>query len=285
MANKPFLLILGGVALGSLLVGGLVGAVLYSGGGGGSTTPTAVGVTPLALTPTPTPGGTTVPGTAQTRTTAPRTATRSVTPTRTPTATPTPVPTATPSPTPLRIPTVTPSPTPGPTTVPPSEFDPGAVEAAIVDAINDRRAAANESRLDSSGAHGDPLTAMARDHSAAMADAETVAHEIDGRSSKDRYEEYSLYLSCRWSGESGRLVTADDNELELVGSTVAGRPYEVGGERRFNGNETAVARAIVESWWYGLDRDRMLRPGADEVGVGVEITRQGEVYATANFCG
>ncbi|MFC7196236.1 hypothetical protein ACFQL4_19050 [Halosimplex aquaticum] len=127
---------------------------------------------------------------------------------------------------------------------------------------------------------------MARGHSVRMADVDKAIHRIDGQTSADRYRENSLYDRCRWSTQDGNaLVTADDNALEAVDRTVAGEPYRHDGERRFNGNESAVAHAIVDDWWNtSTYRPRLTRPGADEVGVGADITRRGDVFATANFC-
>jgi hypothetical protein len=119
-----------------------------------------------------------------------------------------------------------------------------------------------------------------------MADIDEAIHRIDGQNSADRYRSNDLYDRCRWSAPDGNaLVTADRNALEAVDRTVAGEPYRRGGERQFNGDERAVAEAIVDNWWNSSTyRPRVTRPNADQVGVGIEITRRGDVFATANFC-
>jgi uncharacterized protein YkwD len=127
---------------------------------------------------------------------------------------------------------------------------------------------------------------MARSHSVQMANAGEATHKIDGEGSAARYRDNELFDRCRWSSPDGNtLVTARGNALEAVGVTKAGQPYYVDEKRYFNGNESAVARDIVDSWWdtdtYG---PRLTRPNADELGVGVEITRRGDVYVTADFC-
>ena len=119
-----------------------------------------------------------------------------------------------------------------------------------------------------------------------MADIGRAIHRIDGEASADRYRATDLYDRCRWSAsDSDSLVTADDNALEALGRTVAGQPYTEDDERRFNGDEKAVARALVDSWWEtSTYRPRLTRQNASVVGVGVDITRRGDVFATVNLC-
>lgn len=265
--NKPTLLIAGGGVVALVVVAVLVGAALTqpnTPGVGDESPPTAIEATPL---PTLEP---TADGTATATQTGPAT------------ATPTPYPTLTPTPTP----TATPTATPELTDVPADSFDEREIERLAGEYINDRREAEGLSTLGVEGVTVDRLTDMARGHSVDMADVGEAIHRIDGRESADRYTDNDLYDSCRWpAAETDSLVTADDNKLEAVGSTVAGQPYTEDDERRFNGNESAVAHAIVDSWWEtSTYRPRLSRPNASVVGVGVELTRRGDVFVTANFC-
>lgn len=266
--NKPTLLVAGGGVLALVVVAVLVGAALTQPNapvGGDSSTPTAVEATALP-TLAPTAGGTD-------------------TGTRTdqggePTPTPTPYPTLTPTA------TATPTATPALTDVPPENFDEREIERLVGEYINERRVAMNRSRLTTGEEGVAPVVEMARAHSSDMADVGEAIHRIDGQSSADRYRANELYDRCRWSTPDGTtLVTADDNALEAVGHTVAGEPYRSDGQRQFNGDEEAVAKTVVDNW-LATDtyRPRLLRPNAEAVGVGVEITRRGDVYVTANFC-
>ncbi|PSQ30232.1 CAP domain-containing protein [Halobacteriales archaeon QS_9_67_15] len=263
--NKPTLLVAGGGVVALVVVAVLVGAALSQPNApsvGGESTPTPVGATSLPPLETTTGG----PGTA--------------TPSGPATATPTAYPTLTPTPSP------TPTATPALTEVPADSFDEREVERLVATFINERRSTANYSTLGVDGTTVDRLTEMARGHSVDMADIGEAVHRIDGAESADRYRDSTLYDRCRWSAaDSDSLVTADDNALEAVGTTVAGQPYTEDDERRFNGDEEAVARALVDSWWEtDTYRQRLARPNASVVGVGVDITRRGDAFATVNLC-
>ncbi|WP_135365173.1 CAP domain-containing protein [Halosimplex halophilum] len=270
--NKPTLLVAGGGAVALVVVAVLVGAALSQPNApvtGEPDTATAVEATDLP-TLAPTTTGTAAAGTG--------TATAAATPT----ATPTPYPTLTPTPTP----TPTPTATPALTDIPAEAFDEREIERLVGEYINERRAAAGLDPLDNEGKGVDRLTEMARGHSVRMADIGETIHRIDGVTSVERYREHELYDRCKWSSPDGTtLRTADGNALEAVGRTVAGEPYYDNGTREFNGNETAVARAVVDAWWKtDTYRPRLTYPNADEVGVGVEITRRNDVFVTANVC-
>lgn len=168
--------------------------------------------------------------------------------------------------------------------MPPSHFDEAEIERLIAQFVNDRREAADLTRLDATGETARRLHEMALDHSVAMAHEGAAVHEIDGQTSADRYEANDLYRSCRYSSSEGELVTPDNADFEAIWRTIAGEEYQQGSQTKFNGNETAVARTIVEAWWSSHYRDRLALPGVEQIGVGVGITEDGEVYATANLC-
>ncbi|QLH80270.1 CAP domain-containing protein [Halosimplex pelagicum] len=268
--NKPTLLVAGGGAVALVVVAVLVGAALSQPNApvtGDPSTATPVDATDLP-TLAPTTTGTAAGTTAATNGTA--TATQTPYPTLTPTPTPTPTPTA----------------TPALTDIPADAFDEREIERLIGEYVNDRRASEGLDPLTVEGQGVDRLRAMARGHSVQMANQGESIHRIDGVSSAGRYRDHELYDRCKWSSPDGNtLRTADGNALEAVGRTVAGEPYRTNGTRRFNGDESAVARAIVESWWNtGTYPPRLTYPNADEVGVGVEITRRNDVFVTANVC-
>lgn len=269
MVNKVAVLLVGGiVVVGVVVIGGVAAFVLGSGGPAGDATPTAVDETPL---PSPTANG---PGTA---TDGPA-ATPSTTATATVTGTPTATPTATPRPTVL-----------------PSEFDDDEIERHIAELINERREADGLDPLRLDGSTSNSVTEMARDHSAAMAEEGEAVHVIDGNTSTDRYHQYELYTTCRWRQPGGESfassdhngITGSENGFEAVARTIAGREYEDDGDTFFHRDEEAVAEHIVDEWWNSTlppYADRLTLPNARHLGVGVEITQYGEVYATANIC-
>ena len=132
------------------------------------------------------------------------------------------------------------------------------------------------------------LNRMARNHSVAMADAGQTVHTIDNRTSADRYRANDLYWNCRFKRvDNEYVVTPDDNGLEVLGRTYAGRSYvDTSGETDYNANETAVAADIVDAWTSRRPfRDRLAYRNASRIGIGVETTEDNEVYVTGNICG
>ncbi|MFB6309066.1 MAG: CAP domain-containing protein [Haloarculaceae archaeon] len=188
---------------------------------------------------------------------------------------------ATATPTPA---TPTPTLTPERTTVPPRRFDEREIALAVVDGINEEiREPRGLATLSGRSRTAGQLSVMADNHSISMADEGKVIHEINGNNSADRYRANDLYDTCKFESNTGEfIVSADDNQLEAIGRTVAGRTYDDG---QFNANETAVAQAIVEEWRTSSTyRQPFLYENIEHVGVGVEITRAGDVYVTANVC-
>jgi hypothetical protein len=131
------------------------------------------------------------------------------------------------------------------------------------------------------------LDAMARNHSVNMADVGKTIHVIYNTSSTGRYRANDLYWNCGFERKgSDAFVRPDENAMEVLGLTYAGRTYEqVGGGTDYNANETAVARDIFEQWTNNsVYRPRLSYHNATRIGIGIEITRNHEVYATGNVC-
>ena len=172
------------------------------------------------------------------------------------------------------------------TEVPPSSFDEAAIAQFIADYLNEARADADATELSTTGVTADILQSMASNHSDAMAAAGEVNHTIDGRDSYDRYEANDIEQQCEFAVNGTNIETPTRDRFEAVGSTLAGQSYTDGGEHRFNGNDSAVARALVDDWLSTLPyANRLTLDGAERVGVGVTITDEGRVYATVNICG
>jgi uncharacterized protein YkwD len=279
--------LVGSVALVFLVGTGIGFAVAGNVGGTGGDAGPVSG----ASTPTPEPAPAATASLTPTATVAQTTASTG-TLTRTGTVT-----TAPSSPTSVPTSTVTPGSTTSPTATPPAtrtpmlirRFEVAEIESEIRRLVNEWREeqglspfALPEGRL-----VGD-LNAMARSHSVAMADAGTVDHTVDNRSSADRYHEFDLYWNCRFKrANHDYTVTPDRNRLEVLAQTYVGRAYTTAnGSVDYNEDEAAVARDVVETWTSDPTfRERLSYRNVTRIGIGIELTRDNEVYATGNLCG
>jgi len=270
-----------GTAVVVFLLGSGIGFIVAGNFGGedsgvgdrSSSTPTSTSVTTTLLTKTPT----TISSIS------------TPTPTQTPTFTTTQVPTATLTPTPTPTPTSSPTSTPTRTPMLIRRFDIAEIESEIRRLLNEWRAEQDlpEFILEKGNVVAD-LNRMARSHSIAMADAGKTIHTIENRSSADRYKEYDLYRTCKFKrAEKQYIVTPADNKLEVLGRTYAGRHYvNTEGDGDYNANETAVAEDIVDRWKSQITyRNRLSYRNATRIGIGIETTKNNEVYVTGNLCG
>ncbi len=171
------------------------------------------------------------------------------------------------------------------TTIPARQFQEGTVADYIVQFVNEERQARNATKLSTGGSTADTVRRMAANHSVAMADNGTAGHEVNGVDTADRYRNFDLFDRCQFESPHGSYISRPDDSFESVGSTVAGKEYRDGGETAFNADERDVARAIVDEWLESSDdRNGILSEGPTRLGVGVEITSGGTVYAAANVC-
>lgn len=263
-----------GAGAGFGLAGSVGGAAVDDAGAGPATaSPTPPPTAPPASTDTPTDAPTTT-----------LTSTATLSPTPSPTATP--ASTATPTGTPTAVPSPSPTATRTPMLI--RRFDVAEIESEIRRLVNEWREEQGlpafttlETRLVRD------LNAMARSHSVAMADAGKTIHTIDNRSSFDRYREYDLARTCRFKRVNHQyIVRPNDNELEVLARTYAGRTYTGVDGTDYNANETAVARDVVDAWTTREPfRQRLSYRNATRLGVGIETTRDNEVYVTGNLCG
>lgn len=161
----------------------------------------------------------------------------------------------------------------------PTSFNETKVAVLVYEEINAERADQDISAL----RFENELTDMAMYHSTDMANKNYAAHESpSGETVEDRYRKYELYERCKILDDSKGYY---HRGAESIGRTTAGTYYTVNGEQRINADEQAVATAIVNRWvnttsdaeYIGLDNAR-------SVGVGVRITAEGKVYATAAYC-
>ena len=195
----------------------------------------------------------------------------------------------TPTPTPEANGTTTPTETATPQqeSIPAREFNEQNVSNYVRQFLNEEREAAGVPPFESGLQTEADLNEMAKGHSEQMAIEGKAIHKIDGVSSKDRYEDTGLYDRCTFKSAEGDYIEQPDrNRFEAVEKTVAGQTYEEGGEERFHATDKEVARKIVDDWMAWPDyRERLTLRNANIVGIGVEITDTGNVYATANICG
>ncbi|MBV0923327.1 CAP domain-containing protein [Halomicroarcula limicola] len=173
------------------------------------------------------------------------------------------------------------------TSISPSRFNETAISTYVATYLSDARAAEGIDRFETGGRTAKRVEAMAQGHSEAMAEARNAAHTIDGVTSAERYENHDLTQYCEFkSAEHSYIETPRRNRFEAVGATVAGQTYEANGETQFNANDSAVAQAIVNEWLRSdTYRERLFLDNAERLGVGVVVTDDGDVYATANICG
>lgn len=173
------------------------------------------------------------------------------------------------------------------TTIAVRRFDESEIVSEIKQQVNEERTARGREPLSTGGTTSNTLDEMATSHSVTMADEADLGHNVDGTTSKQRYEQYGVFESCSFlSASGGKIIDAERDRLEVLGQTVAGRPYEDPyGDEQFHKNETAVANDIVRGWFKsGIFSDRLVYENADHIGVGVEITKDGDVYVTGNVC-
>lgn len=171
------------------------------------------------------------------------------------------------------------------TTIPARQFDEQEIANHVAEFVNEERKAQNRTRLATGDATATRVSRMASNHSVAMADHGSAAHKVDGVSTTKRYRNHDLYERCKYKSPEGSYIATPDEKFELVGTTYAGTHYEADGQERFNGDERAVARAIVDNWnESGTYSERLLTRGPTRMGVGVEVTSTGKTYATVDVC-
>ncbi|KAA9398700.1 CAP domain-containing protein [Haloarcula sp. CBA1130] len=194
-----------------------------------------------------------------------------------------------PTPTPGANKTATPTETAAPQqeAIPARKFNEQNVSDYIRTFLNEEREAAGVPPFTSGLQTEGDLNEMARAHSEQMAVEGKAIHTIDGVSSKDRYQDTGLYDRCTFDSAEGEYIEQPDrNRFEAVEQTVAGQTYEEDGKERFHATDKEIARKIVDDWMAWPDyRERLTLRNANLVGIGVEITDTGNVYATANICG
>ncbi|WP_135363337.1 CAP domain-containing protein [Halosimplex halophilum] len=154
------------------------------------------------------------------------------------------------------------------------------IERAIHDRVNEIRRDRDLPAL----AYDAELAEIATYYSRRMATEEFFAHTgPDGQTLLDRYDRFGY--DCRVDTGGQRYVTGGEN----LAYTYAYTPVETeDGVVSYDGNETRIARGIVEGWMNSPGhRENLLRPYWNREGVGVVLDPENgktQVVATQNFC-
>ncbi|QLH83459.1 CAP domain-containing protein [Halosimplex pelagicum] len=161
-----------------------------------------------------------------------------------------------------------------------AEIDTTLIERAIHERVNEIRRDRDLPTL----ASDEDLAEIATYYSRRMADEEFFSHTgPDGQTLLDRYDRFGY--DCRVDTGGQRYVTGGEN----LAYTYAYTPVQTeGGVVSYDGNETEIARGIVEGWMNSPGhRENLLRPYWNREGIGVVLdpeNGQTQVIATQNFC-
>lgn len=193
--------------------------------------------------------------------------------------------TAIPTPTPTATATPTATPTPTQTTISAYEFDTAQIEREMIEDINRVRSQRGLAAFNTGTTTWGQLRGMTRVHARAMAEERRAVFEINGNTTEERYRGADLYDRCKYQDPDGGYIVTPRTNFQAVGSTIAGREYQDDGGTRFNANESQVAQAIVTEWFDSSTHRRpLVNDGTEIAAVGVSITDDGRVYASAAIC-
>lgn len=171
------------------------------------------------------------------------------------------------------------------TPIPARQFDEAEIASHVAQFVNEERERQNRTELGTGDRTATRVSRMAGNHSVAMANAGRVAHEVDGDDTASRYTRNGLFERCKFKSAEGSYISQPDEEFELLGTTYAGQAYDDNGSEQFNGDERSVARAIVDDWnESSTDSERLAVEGPTRMGVGVEVTNEGQAFATVAVC-
>lgn len=127
------------------------------------------------------------------------------------------------------------------------------------------------------------LTEMGEDHAANMAEHDYIGHEWpDGTTIQDRYRSRGLLPECRLKIDgSNRYYPGAEN---AAGAWVD-RRFQSSGGSYYVSNEQELGQTLFEIWLSSPPhRQAMLVQSADEMGLGINITNRGKVYAALELC-
>jgi uncharacterized protein YkwD len=127
------------------------------------------------------------------------------------------------------------------------------------------------------------LTAMGETQAANMAKHDYVGHvQPDGTTIRDRYEARGLLPECRLEQRgTDRYYPGAENAAQ----TWFNRSVRTDDGLDFIGDEYDLGEELFEMWINSPPhREAMLLSSADEMGLGLEVTANGKVYAALELC-
>jgi uncharacterized protein YkwD len=127
------------------------------------------------------------------------------------------------------------------------------------------------------------LTAMGKAQAANMANHEYVGHvQPDGTDIRDRYEARGLLPECRLERrETDRYYPGAENAAQ----TWINRSVRTDDGLDYIGDEYDLGEELFEMWINSPPhREAMLVSAADEMGLGLNVTANGRVYAALELC-
>ncbi|MFD1589495.1 CAP domain-containing protein [Halorientalis brevis] len=142
--------------------------------------------------------------------------------------------------------------------------------------VNEERAEHGLPPLD----YDQQLAAIASDHSATMAEADTVTHSrTDGGAASAQVPNGAVQCN----GSQAENATAVGRET--VAKTKVYTPVNTSRGTEFFNTERELARGIVDKWLQSpQQRERLLHSSWQAEGVGIEIRGDDTVYVTQEFC-
>lgn len=156
------------------------------------------------------------------------------------------------------------------------------VERHFIQFLNEER----HSRGLQSVSQRNVLTQMGQKHSRNMANHDYIGHEEpDGDSIVDRYRRHGLLPECRLPIKgSNRTYRGAENVAGWNIDTAVRAGWADRGTY-FASNEIELAWALFQQWMHSPPhRKAMLVASADEAGLGLHITDNGNVYASLELC-
>jgi len=129
----------------------------------------------------------------------------------------------------------------------------------------------------------DVLTDMGEAHSAVMAREDEIGHvEPDGTTIEDRYDSRGLLPECRLSiPESNEFYPGAENAAQ----TWIEQEVITGSGSTYISSEKELAEELLRQWMNSPPhRKPMLLPGMSQVGLGINISDSGKVYASLEMC-
>lgn len=160
-----------------------------------------------------------------------------------------------------------------------SGYDLEAVRAAFLTQLNKERSDQGLQRLSIRS----ELTRMGESHAANMASHGYVGHEWpDGTTIQDRYRSRGLLPECRLDIRgSDRYYPGAEN----VASAWIERRFQSSGGSYYVTSEAELGQVLFDIWMNSPPHRRaMLVHSADEMGLGVNVTDRGKVYAALELC-